>query len=69
MDRQIEKALDASLHEYGLASNQAIEDFQTQIKLLLIQKILTWKKLPFWMKRLMIIPISKSLERFILIFY
>lgn len=32
MDRQIEKALDASLHEYGLASNQAIEDFQMQIK-------------------------------------
>lgn len=32
MDRQIEKALDASLHEYGLASNQVIEDFQAQIK-------------------------------------
>lgn len=31
MDRQIEKALKASLHEYGLASHQAIEDFQMQI--------------------------------------
>lgn len=32
MDRQIEKALDASLYEYGLASNQAIDDFRAQVK-------------------------------------
>ena len=31
MDRQIEKALNASLYEYGLASNQTIEDFKAQI--------------------------------------
>ena len=32
MDRQIKKALDASLHEFGLASNQSIEAFQERIE-------------------------------------
>lgn len=32
MDKQIEKALNASLHEYGQASNQAIETFQKRIQ-------------------------------------
>ncbi len=32
MDRQIKKALSASLHEFGLASNQPIEAFQERIE-------------------------------------